>query len=74
MAACSPRLEQELRTRGFEPVVVDVSEFLKSGGGPRCLTLALDVTLSAHDRGALAERGTASGADPGLLAIARRKL
>ena len=34
MPACSPRLERELRSRGFEPVVVDVSEFLKAGGGP----------------------------------------
>jgi len=45
MAACTPRLERELRTRGFTPHVVDVSEFLKAGGGPRCLTLALDVRL-----------------------------
>ena len=43
MPACSARLEALLRERGFEPVVVDVSEFLKAGGGPRCLTLALDV-------------------------------
>ena len=48
MPACSPRLERELRARGFEPVVVDVSEFLKAGGGPRCLTLALDVRLGAR--------------------------
>ena len=46
MPACPPRLTSELRDRGFEPVVVDVSEFLKAGGGPRCLTLALDVRLS----------------------------
>ncbi|MEA2143354.1 MAG: hypothetical protein QOI64_1784, partial [Solirubrobacteraceae bacterium] len=32
MADCSPRLEGELRARGFEPVVVDVSEFIKAGG------------------------------------------
>ncbi len=56
MASCSPRLEDELRARGFEPVVVDVSEFLKAGGGPRCLTLALDVRLGAEpDTAALAE-------------------
>ncbi len=48
MPACTPRLERELRARGFEPVVVDVSEFLKAGGGPRCLTLALDVRLGAQ--------------------------
>ena len=45
MPACSPRLADELRRRRFEPVVVDVSEFQKAGGGPRCLTLALDVRL-----------------------------
>ena len=45
MASCGPRLASELRSRGFEPILVDVSEFLKSGGGPRCLTLALDVRL-----------------------------
>ena len=50
MAACTPRLERELRARGFEPVVVDVSEFLKAGGGPRCLTLALDVVGSGSQR------------------------
>ena len=56
MASCSPRLEDELRGRGFEPIVVDVSEFLKAGGGPRCLTLALDVRLGAEpDTAALAE-------------------
>jgi N-dimethylarginine dimethylaminohydrolase len=49
MPASTPRLERELRARGFEPVVVDVSEFLKAGGGPRCLTLALDVRLGAQD-------------------------
>ena len=66
MASCSARLERELRDRGFEPVVVDVSEFIKSGGGPRCLTLALDVTLGAGatDTGALAERFTAHNYHP----------
>ncbi len=64
MPACSPRLEGELRARGLQPVVVDVSEFLKSGGGPRCLTLALDVVLGAQDGGALAERHTAHNYQP----------
>ncbi|MEA2297504.1 MAG: hypothetical protein QOF77_440 [Solirubrobacteraceae bacterium] len=45
MPACPPRLERELSERGFRPVIADVSEFLKAGGGPRCLTLALDVRL-----------------------------
>ncbi|MEY2442954.1 MAG: ornithine--oxo-acid transaminase, partial [bacterium] len=60
MAACSPRLDRELRARGFEPIVVDVSEFLKAGGGPRCLTLALDVRLGER----LAERFTAHNYHP----------
>jgi ornithine--oxo-acid transaminase len=64
MAACTPRLERELRERGLEPVVVDVSEFLKSGGGPRCLTLALDVRLGHEDAAAVAERHTARNYHP----------
>jgi ornithine--oxo-acid transaminase len=48
MPACTARLRRELHARGFEPVVVDVSEFLKAGGGPRCLTLALDVRLGVQ--------------------------
>ncbi|HVF76732.1 MAG TPA: ornithine--oxo-acid transaminase [Solirubrobacteraceae bacterium] len=64
MPACSPRLGGELRARGFEPVVVDVSEFLKAGGGPRCLTLALDVNLSRQDTAALADRYTAHNYHP----------
>ncbi|MEA2219692.1 MAG: ornithine--oxo-acid transaminase [Solirubrobacteraceae bacterium] len=64
MAACTPRLERELRARGFEPVVVDVSEFLKAGGGPRCLTLALDVRLGSGDGAAVAERYTAHNYHP----------
>ena len=31
-----------LRTHGFEPVGVDLSELLRSGGGPKCCTLLLD--------------------------------
>ena len=58
MPACPPRLAGELRARGFEPVVVDVSEFLKAGGGPRCLTLALDVSLSG---GGAADGGGPAG-------------
>ena len=65
MPACSPRLARELRHRGFEPVVVDVSEFLKAGGGPRCLTLTLDVRLgggpTARRDGAAADAPAADG-------------
>jgi ornithine--oxo-acid transaminase len=72
MPACTPRLAGELRARGFEPVVVDVSEFLKAGGGPRCLTLSLDVRLGDADANAdddadtaaLAERFTAHNYHP----------
>ena len=64
MPACSPRLDAELRARSFIPVVVDVSEFLKAGGGPRCLTLALDVTLARQDTAALADRYTAHNYHP----------
>jgi N-dimethylarginine dimethylaminohydrolase len=36
---------RQLEAWGFDVVVCDISEFLKAGGGCRCLTLALDVTL-----------------------------
>jgi N-dimethylarginine dimethylaminohydrolase len=35
------RMTEQVRERGFEPVTVDVSEFLKAGGGPKCCTLEL---------------------------------
>ncbi len=46
MPACPPRVGRILESWGFSVVVVDVGEFLKAGGGCRCLTLALDVDLS----------------------------
>lgn len=45
LPACSPRLGRELERLGFEVAVCAVDEFLKAGGGVRCLTLALDVDL-----------------------------
>ncbi|MCL8024044.1 dimethylarginine dimethylaminohydrolase family protein [Nocardioides bruguierae] len=45
MPACPARLRQELEGRGFEVVVVDVTEFHKGGGSIRCLTNPLDVTV-----------------------------
>jgi N-dimethylarginine dimethylaminohydrolase len=45
MPACPPRVGRQLESWGFDVVVADVSEFQKAGGGVRCLTLALDVTL-----------------------------
>jgi arginine dihydrolase len=43
MPSCTERLEAELAAIGLSVVVCSVDEFLKAGGGVRCLTLALDV-------------------------------
>ena len=45
MPSCSAGLGRRLEGWGFDVVVSPVDEFLKAGGGCRCLTLALDVTL-----------------------------
>jgi N-dimethylarginine dimethylaminohydrolase len=45
MPSCPRRVGRQLEAWGFDPVVCPVDEFLKAGGGCRCLTLALDVTL-----------------------------
>ena len=45
MPACPVRLGRRLEAWGFDVDVVDVDEFRKAGGGPRCLTLALDVVI-----------------------------
>jgi N-dimethylarginine dimethylaminohydrolase len=45
MPSCPPRVGGQLERWGFDVVVCEVGEFLKAGGGCRCLTLALDVTL-----------------------------
>jgi N-dimethylarginine dimethylaminohydrolase len=45
MPACTPRLGRILESLGFEIALTPVDEFLKAGGGCRCLTLALDVRL-----------------------------
>ncbi|HVC70145.1 MAG TPA: arginine deiminase-related protein [Acidimicrobiales bacterium] len=47
MPSCTPRLGKLLEDAGLSVVVAAVGEFLKAGGGCRCLTLALDVDLSA---------------------------
>jgi N-dimethylarginine dimethylaminohydrolase len=47
MPVCPPRVGRQLEEWGFDVVVTPMSEFLKAGGGCRCLTLALDVTLGA---------------------------
>jgi N-dimethylarginine dimethylaminohydrolase len=43
MPSCTTRLEHELARAGLTVCVSPVDEFLKAGGGVRCLTLALDV-------------------------------
>jgi N-dimethylarginine dimethylaminohydrolase len=45
MPSCPPSVGRRLEAWGFDVVVCGVGEFLKAGGGCRCLTLALDVTL-----------------------------
>ncbi len=42
------RVGRQLEAWGFSIVESPVDEFLKAGGGCRCLTLALDVTLREH--------------------------
>ncbi len=37
-----PKLADDLRGRGYEPVAVELDEFLKAGGSAKCLTLRLD--------------------------------
>lgn len=46
MPSCPPRVGRILEAWGFDVVVCPVDEFLKAGGGCRCLTLALDVELT----------------------------
>jgi ornithine--oxo-acid transaminase len=41
MTDAAPALAHALRTTGFEPVLVDMSELLKGGGGVKCCTLEL---------------------------------
>jgi N-dimethylarginine dimethylaminohydrolase len=41
LAAEAPVFAAELAARGFEPVPVEMSEFRKAGGGPKCCTLDL---------------------------------
>lgn len=40
-AGC-PQLHEQLRAHGFRPVETPLSEFVKSGGSAKCLTLRLD--------------------------------
>lgn len=45
MPSCPPRVGHILEGWGFSIAVAPVGEFLKAGGGCRCLTLSLDVLL-----------------------------
>jgi len=56
MPSCSVRVGGQLEAWGFDVVVVAVDEFLKAGGGARCLTLALDVAV-----GPSTDQGDAGG-------------
>ncbi|MGH9246152.1 MAG: dimethylarginine dimethylaminohydrolase family protein [Acidimicrobiales bacterium] len=47
MPVVPPPVGKQLETWGFDVVECRVDEFLKAGGGCRCLTLALDVDLAA---------------------------
>ena len=44
MPHCPPRVGRILQKWGYDVCVSPVTEFLKAGGGARCLTLALDVS------------------------------
>lgn len=47
MPACPPRVGRQLETWGFDVCVCPVGEFLKAGGGIRCMTLDLDLLGAA---------------------------
>jgi N-dimethylarginine dimethylaminohydrolase len=49
MPVTPPRVGRQLEAWGFDVVTCDVGEFLKAGGGCRCLTLSLDVDLRRAD-------------------------
>jgi ornithine--oxo-acid transaminase len=46
MPGCPARVGRQLEAWGFEVVESPVGEFLKAGGGCRCLTLALDIDVA----------------------------
>ncbi len=45
----APHLETALRTAGFEPITVDLSELLKGGGGIKCCTLEVRGSTDRRD-------------------------
>jgi N-dimethylarginine dimethylaminohydrolase len=54
-AGCA-QLTQDLRSRGYQPVPLELDEFIKSGGSAKCLTLRLDGEEAAAWRHELASR------------------
>ena len=64
MPRCTARLGRILEDAGLAVAVAPVGEFLKAGGGCRCLTLALDVDLSGGRR---AGRPVGESVDEGLV-------
>lgn len=48
MPACPPRIGNQLEAWGFNVIESKVTEFMKGGGGCRCLTLALDQKLGTY--------------------------
>jgi N-dimethylarginine dimethylaminohydrolase len=46
MPSTPPRVGRQLEAWGFTVVESPVAEFLKAGGGCRCLTLSLDTVLT----------------------------
>jgi N-dimethylarginine dimethylaminohydrolase len=48
MPTCPPRVGRQLEAWGFHIVVCPVDEYLKAGGGCRCLTFALDTPLTGE--------------------------
>jgi N-dimethylarginine dimethylaminohydrolase len=65
MPSCTPRLGRILEDAGLSVAVSPVGEFLKAGGGCRCLTLALDVDLATAGRPVTASGGRS--VDEGLV-------
>jgi N-dimethylarginine dimethylaminohydrolase len=64
MPVTPPRVGRQLEAWGFDVVECPVGEFLKAGGGCRCLTLALDTSLGRPPRhGPSAPAGHAGPAD-----------
>lgn len=58
-----PELHRQLRARSFEPIETPLSEFVKSGGSAKCLTLRLD----GEEAASFTRRADASSGAEGTL-------